>query len=345
MIFTPDQTKILGRCLRQGDVYFLGHSGTCLEFRITGTYVRVTLDTVLAEDLPDRRVYLAVFENDLRLPVMRFAPLPGIHTYTVFQSTHPRTVTLRLLKLTESGYGNIAVLRLETDSAQVEAAPDRKRRLEFIGDSITCGYGAEQEAEDLFDTAGENAWLAYSIQTALRLEADWHIVSQSGIGIYSGFVPEDQMSANREQQMPELYPHTDLSASRLRGLPPEKWDHRAYKPDWVIVNLGTNDASYVRGCRKRTEEFLPEVERFLMEVLRRNPESHVLYVYGMMDRTLLPAIREKVEMMAKSAPHLHFFDLEVPSEHFGQVGHPDVDMHRRAAELVAQKVRQLSGWG
>lgn len=49
--------------------------------------------------------------------------------------------------------------------------------MEFIGDSITCGYGVDDpDKEHHFKTATEDVTKAYAYKTALALNADYSMV-------------------------------------------------------------------------------------------------------------------------------------------------------------------------
>ena len=66
------------------------------------------------------------------------------------------------------------------------ALPSRK--IEFIGNSITCGYGNEGlKKEEGFDYATENHYYSYASITARNLEAQHWVVARSGIGAYRNY--------------------------------------------------------------------------------------------------------------------------------------------------------------
>ena len=61
-------------------------------------------------------------------------------------------------------------------------------KIEFIGNSITCGYGTEAQSGDIrFSYETENHTLSYAWLTARALDAEANVVSRSGIGIYRNF--------------------------------------------------------------------------------------------------------------------------------------------------------------
>ena len=70
--------------------------------------------------------------------------------------------------------------------AEAPALPER--RIEFIGNSITCGYGVESDdRNDPFTYETENHFYTYAARTARALNAQHLVVARSGIGIYRNF--------------------------------------------------------------------------------------------------------------------------------------------------------------
>ena len=62
------------------------------------------------------------------------------------------------------------------------------RKIEFIGDSMTCGYGVEATDEkEKFADETENHYYTYAALTARALKAQHVVVARSGIGIYRNY--------------------------------------------------------------------------------------------------------------------------------------------------------------
>src|SRR5690606_15648285 len=127
-------------------------------------------------------------------------------------------VTIRLVKYSESAFGKVGIKSISVDAASNPIRPTQNKniRLEFIGDSITCGYGIEGRLDvDSFNTVQENPWKAYAARTARALDADYNLVSWSGIGIISAWT--DQEEPVTDWLMPELYPYTDKAMDIALG--------------------------------------------------------------------------------------------------------------------------------
>ena len=128
----------------------------------------------------------------------------------------------------------------------IEAPRLPSRKIEFIGNSITCGYGNEGlKKEEGFDYATENHYYSYASITARNLQAQHWVVARSGIGAYRNY--DGPKTGNPESNMPVQYEYTGYAwKPELRKEPTflqEKWDFSRYQPDVVCINLGTNDLS------------------------------------------------------------------------------------------------------
>lgn len=109
------------------------------------------------------------------------------------------------------------------------------RTIEFIGNSITCGFGTESiVASDPYEDNTENHWYTYARIVADSLQARYHCVARSGIGVYRNAGGPKEGS---KDNMPWQYPYTLFNQHE------EAWDFSKYQPKLVCVNLGTNDFS------------------------------------------------------------------------------------------------------
>lgn len=124
---------------------------------------------------------------------------------------------------------------LDKGSQLVPPAALPERKIEFIGNSITCGYGVESmEMSAPFEDETENHWLTYANIVSDSLLAQHTSISRSGIGVYRNY---DGPKTGSVENMPWQYEYT------LFNKHDEKWDFSKYQPQLVCINLGTNDLS------------------------------------------------------------------------------------------------------
>lgn len=340
---SPENTKAMGRIRWQDGIPYLGNAGSYLEFVLTASYLTAELDTRKGSAGGEYDTWLSLrIDGEERA----FSLREGTAEYPLFQWEAPRTVTVRLLKRSESGYGNTGVIGFSTDAAFLTPTADRPRRIQFVGDSITCGFGCEQKDGELFDTAGENCCAAYAIRTAQMLEADWHLVAQSGIGIYSSCVEEGATQPNTRCLMPSLYRYTDLSCDEIRGWKPEIWDNTRWQPQLVVINLGTNDALYAGNHPDRVQQFGEAYAAFLRQAAAANPGAQLLGVMGVMDGRLCEEAKRRADALSAAGLPVHFYRQtpQKAEDGIGAAGHPSVLTHEKSAKALAEVIRQLMRW-
>lgn len=348
-----EHMKISGRTMEINGVRYLDYSGAFVEFVFTGKRVSATLwsNSHTMEDI--YKAWVAVFVDDHDEPVKRFSLEQEEAEYVLFESEVEVTVTIRLLKVSEEAFGKVGIKKITTDNDKALIPTGKKMRtMEFIGDSITCGYGIEGIFEvDIFNTTQENCCKAYAMRTAKALDADYHLVSWSGIGTTSAWVEETVNEPLNDWLMPMLYQYTDASLCRDLNIPLEhweRWDYNRYQPDIIVINLGTNDASYVRNIPERMADYEVTYYKFLEQVRENNPQAVILSTLGAMGQDLCPAVERQVLRFAKDKKdqNIHFmsFDVQLDADGIGADWHPSEKTHIKMAECLTKKIKEIMNW-
>lgn len=209
----------------QAGAYDFGWPGVYFEGRFSGPSIEVAVNTG-AE-------HLAVSVDGLRKAELTKSG----ETRLKLDALGPGEHVVRLDKLTESQTGSARFEGFFVGSqGRALPAPSRPRRIEFIGDSHTVGYGVrstsrdctEQQVHDLTDTS-----LAFGPLLAARLDADYRIEAFSGRGVVRNY---NGVAAG--QPLPALFPRLIPGQDQPRIAAADPW-----KPDVVVVGLGTNDFS------------------------------------------------------------------------------------------------------
>ncbi len=348
-----------GRIVEHGDIAYLGYSGSSVEFRFVGRKAVACLwsDPDSYEDNLKARV--AVFLNDADEPEKRFVLEQGEREYVLYESPEEKEVTLRLVKYSETAFAGCGIKYFEIDTERLLAPPPLpERKIEIIGDSITCGYGVEAASELIpFDTQTENPMKSYSMLTAKALQAQVNLVSFSGNGIISHYVEETATQPQDEILMPLLYDYTDpASSAKVNGQELtdahadswEKWDFSNYEPQLILINLGTNDCSWCKDEKDRKENFRDKYLLFLEQVRARNPQAKILCMLGTMDQRLARQVEEAVLSFKKRHPddetgYLHLPEQN-PADGYGADWHPCEKTQRDTAKLVIEAAKKLMNW-
>ncbi len=311
---------------------------------VLGVFITEGNDTSIQAipEEPTMRVILNARENRIKL----------------FEADVEKTVCVRVMKFSEAAFGYAGLKTLEIDGElQVTAvvptgsttAVKRPLKLEFIGDSITCGYGIEGVWEkDTFTTSQERPDKAYAFLTAKALGAEVQLCSWSGIGLISNYVdPATVNLPDTHWLMQANWPYTDKSLSLRLGLEPEVWDSSRYEPDVVVIHLGTNDLSWVRGLEERRLEYVAQVRQLIEAVHRRSPKAKIVCCLGIMGEALNDSVKEAVELFKKDFPKTcaEFlpFTQQLESDGIAADWHPSAVTHRKAAEKLTNYLVSLSG--
>lgn len=304
---------------------------------VLGIFVTEGSDTGIAAipEEPTARITLSKRENHIVL----------------FDSPVEKTVTVRVMKFSEAafGYAGLKSLELEGDllSSPESPATESQLKLEFIGDSITCGYGIEGVWEkDTFTTQQERPDKAYAFLTAKALGAQVQLCSWSGIGLISNYVdPETIMLPDTHWLMQANWPYTDKSLSLRLGIEPEVWDGAGYEPDIVVIHLGTNDISWVRGMEERRLEYTAQLRQLIEAVHRRSPRAKICCCLGIMGEQLNASVEEAVNLFKKDFPNVAakavLFTQQLEEDGIAADWHPSAVTHKKAAELLAEALRTL----
>lgn len=266
----------------------------------------------------------------------------------LFESEEEKTVTVRVIKLSECAFGYAGLKSLEVEGTLIPSkSADKALKIEFIGDSITCGYGIEGVfMKDTFTTTQERADKSYAFLTAKALKAEVQYCSWSGIGITSNYV--DPATVNLPDTywlMPANWPYTDKSLSLRLGLEPEVWDESRFSPDIVVINLGTNDISWVRKIEERRLAYVSGMRQLIEAVHRRSPKAKICCCLGVMGEELNDSVKEAIDLFKKDFKKVEIkfvaFPLQKDEDGIAADWHPSAKTHQKIARIL---VESLKNW-
>ncbi|MDP4091501.1 MAG: GDSL-type esterase/lipase family protein, partial [Bacillota bacterium] len=341
---------ILGRTKVIEGIRYINYSCSGIEFEFTGTSASVVLVSDRSKWDEIFKAWAAVFIDDEAVSSRRFPLGKDEAIYKLFESSTPRRVKVRLMKMSEAAFAKAGIKEIIIeDGREVIPTSPKKRRIEFIGDSITCGYGIEGTwNKDVFNTAQENPWEAYAAKTASYFDADFNLVSWSGIGVISAWTDQDEPNT-REWLMPDLYKYKDGGMDRAMGKTEyEVWDNHKFEPHLIVINLGTNDSSYTKGISERVDYFTESYYKLLQQVRGCNPDAEIICTLGAMGHDLCPAVERSVQRFKESTAdkkiHIMFFDVQSESDGIGSDWHPSLNTQEKMSKRLIDKVKEVMGW-
>lgn len=338
-----NHVRVLGRSLFMNNIRYLSWSCSGVEFIFTGSRLTAEIwtDWILDEPWKDMfKCYAAVFVDDEEVPRQRFAIEAGTNSYTIYESNSASTVKIKILKLSEAAFSKMGIVSFSADGEIAPTKP-RPKKFEFIGDSITCGFGIETKCtEEDFRTETENSYITYGAEVAKAFNADFNLISWSSIGVYSSDCKEDNGKPNDGWIMPMLYDYTDIGIEGTLGISEHTpWDFESFVPDVIFVNLGTNDMSFTKKIPDRVRAFKEAYKKFILHIRKKNPTSEIFCLLGMMGGELYPAIEEAVSEMNDKKVHALELDEQLEADGIGSGDHPNFVTHKKAAEKIIKELR------
>ncbi len=233
-------------------------SGNAMTARFQGTEVTWGAESgveVVYEEIIDGQMLKVMLGGAVQAHTITRQLPDGIHEITVMRTS-------------EALYGDSTFIPFTFGPHTTQLpVPDKTHRIEFIGDSITCGYGDEgpnatcpydvaiRQApneqgvmEDVKIPITQNIYLAYGSIAARKLDADATTVCFSGKGVNVNY--REQGVGEGAKADPTAKPDPDAKTTipqyYLRTLATEPggqaWDFsKEAQPEVVVLNLGTND--------------------------------------------------------------------------------------------------------
>ncbi len=343
-----NSVKKLGRTYSAEDgSLWLGLSGTGAEFDFTGTRLTVTLQGN-APNGQNNIARAAVFvDGECKSDLLVRSGSQQIE----IEGKGSESVNVRIIKLSESQFSCCGITDIDAHGGTVSPAAEKARKIEFIGDSITCGYGVDDtDLSHGFTTASEDCTKSYAIKTAQLLGADHSLVSYSGYGVISGYTDDGEKSADRTVgTLYEKYAGTEDSG--FDGIDPSKldWDFNGFVPQVIVINLGTNDSSYTGSDSARQQEFVQGYIGLLKQVRAKNPAAKIFCVLGTMGDLLCGSVKEAAAQYSARTGDTDIVTFDLPVQDIENDGaainyHPTEKTYDKAAKLLSEKIRSEMGW-
>ena len=313
-----------GRRYAEGGRLFLNHSGASLKGRYRGKSLFLTLESESA--LKGRNAYIRLTTEAgtrrIRLP-------SGVKRLTVDlpEGEHP----FEIIKLTESANNTLAILQAETDGDFLPITEKKPIKIEFIGDSITTGFGVlSREKYGEYKTSEQDITKAFPHLVARALDAEYHVIAAGGWPIWK--------SKYSPYAIPDYYDHVDL----LRNA--DKWDFSRFRPDCIVVTLGTNDFSYLADLSEEKRAIEREaVKRSFLDFLKKllHQKAEIILFYGFFDYPDLGVMTEEVARELASPRVRTLETASAASLDDICAGHPGKKTHLRASERLLSCIKSL----
>lgn len=337
---TEDNIKAIGRTYYENEVRYLSHSGSGIEFSFRGDYATVNiLGDAIQYQQPHHYARFAIYKNGEL--IVDETVQEAEKSYRIDADNSKEETVITVIKLSEAdksafGVGKIGVF----SNRRITPTKAKELKIEFIGDSITCGYGVDEgDINGTFSTSTENFTKTYAYITAKNLDADYSVVAFSGYGVVSGFTAN---GVRNEKATVEQYYDKSAFLSYGREMP---WYFPDFQSDIVVINLGTNDASYCSKSFTRQQMFISEYVSLLRTVRSYNENAYILCILGDMNNSLYSSIERAVEKYSLETgdTRVEAMTVEYRMDINDIVinGHPGYMSNLYAAGMLSEKINSL----
>lgn len=336
-LFVPAADKHIvyeGRIAFKGDAAELMWSGSSVSVKFTGSGISAQI-----KEADTANYYNVIIDND-SIYKIRFDTTK--RTYKLAANLLQGKHTVKLFKRTEwvKGKTSFYGFELEAKTKLLKPSKPPKRKIEFYGNSITCGFAVEDSVKDTNLGYYENNYVAYPAITARHFNAQYHCIAKSGIGI---------MISWAHQIMPEMYDLLDPTDSL------SKWDFAKYRPNVVVINLLQNDSylitkpdnpqfKYRFGLQPPDEDhIISSYANFVKSIRTKYSKAYIICMLGSMDVTkkgsAWPGYVKKAVASLQDKRILTYF---APFK--ATPGHPKVGEQQELAQGLMKFIEQHIAW-
>lgn len=266
-------------------------------------------------------------------------------TATPFTVTAKEGITHKVTVYKATEASNDAVIFLGAEGLLIPTPKQpAKKKIEFIGDSITCGMG--NDIQEVPCGTGEwydqhNAYYSYAPIAARELDADYLLSSVSGIGMYRNWNDEHI----KEAIMPDVYNNLYLNKDSSKP-----YDHQ-FKPEVTCIALGTNDFSDGDGKNPRLpfneEKYVANYIAFVTNIYKYAPDTQVVLlnspmVSGEKNETFIKCLTKVQRFFNGKKDHktVKIFTFTAVTPH-GCGYHPEIEDDKLMASQLAPFLKPL----
>ena len=240
--------------------------------------------------------------------------------------------SLTICKNTEAGIGYLEFAGINCKKL-LSMPPKPQRKIEFIGNSITCGSGMDLSTipcnkGQWYDQ--HNAWMSYGPLTSRSLNAQWHLSAVSGIGLIHS-------CCKMAVTMPQVFDKINMRNDSIA------WNFTLYIPEVVTVCLGQNDGI------QDSVTFCNAYINFIQTVREKYANADIICLTSPMgDAALTAALKNylrsivtKLHSKGDKKIHTYFFKKRY---YHGCGGHPDFNEHKQIAAELTGYIKKLKNW-
>lgn len=323
----------------QDDKVVLIGTASSVSFNFTGNDCSIALQSV---DAYEHHNYVSLVLDGKYIGKIRIEK-GAVQSFPIKITSNKKEHHLEIYKNTEAHTGG--VLFAGTTAKLTSISFKKKKKIEFIGDSITCG--AASDSSDIPCDQGEyydhhNSYYAYGPTLSRAIDVNYLVSSVSGIGMYRNWNDENSEVAI----MPEVYQNLYLTKDKSKP----RYDF-VFQPDLISIALGTNDFSGGDGKKERLpfnpDKYVSNYVNFIKMLYEHNPNAQIVITNSPMVNGANAIVFEECLTKVKNAfaddkkhKEIKIFKFKPMTPH-GCLGHPDVADQKIMADQYGQFLKKL----
>jgi lysophospholipase L1-like esterase len=321
--------------------------GVSIKARFWGDSIELLLQDHGTGGIRGTNFFQVTLDN---LPPVKLQVIPSQTVYPLVEAVTPGEALpagehiVEIVKLTEGSVGWSEFQGLRIHGELMDPPARLAKRIEFIGDSITCGYGNEASIRAAdnpttgFHSVNENVTRTYGWLTARSLGVEPWVTCYSGRGVYRNI---DGSTGNT---LPQLYDRS------LPGYVSPSWDASRSPPDVVVINLGTND--FAPGTPDAAQ-FSQAYKDFIARLRRDYPAAKIICAVGPMLNDYYPdgqnqwtTIQAWVSSVVQGFNQqgdlqVYYLAFTPQDEPYGEDWHPTAATHEAMSIRLVEFIRPL----
>lgn len=241
--------------------------------------------------------------------------------------------TVEIINRSETWQGSAALLSFDTDGAWRDAPTLPSRKLLLLGDSVTCGAAIDRVAGEKAGASWANPRASYGMLMARQLNAQVQLVCYGGRGLvrtWEGKTDDMNLADYYGMALP----------TQPVAVP---WNQRDYRPDAILVAIGTNDMT--AGIPER-EHYVQAYVKLVRTLLQDHPQAQIMLTEGGILRdekqaVLRAYIDETIRRVGDQRVHA-IASTGYPGDAID--GHPTREQNVSIVHDLLPQVRQVMHW-
>ena len=311
-------------------------SGVIIEANFTGSVIGMKID--------HQNAYYDVVIDDFIDTIIKITSDDKyIFASNLSESIH--TVRIKLRSEDHLSTGSFKGLIIDDNQELKEPPPKPLRKIEFIGDSYTAGYGIESP-DRVCDPEQLNRYTNVNVTFAAKVTESFHaqsiILGWSGSGLVKNYNTQ-----TTQKRSPDPFPYY---YGRLLGASDNKeWNFSSWIPQLVVICLGTNDYTHNRNPQTNPPPddsmFIGDYHRFIDRIKTNYPDASVICM-STGNETFEKNVKEVVSQQHTiyNNPNVYFAPYPTSLTNTGCDWHPSVEDNEKVARILIDTIMVKMGW-